>query len=231
MKALDIYKGSNGELTRSYYAELLNRGHLGMIAMNLFRAQKSSERAKVYRGGIRGQGSFRGMAYERKGYAMEMLCAKLASDDAGFDINFGWKKDPKTMLHGDEAWVLYVDLPTGQVSFHSTVRYAGPDYQGEWDGQRASVERVLAFCDAVMEAQPIEAINLVQTEPCEPCSCAQQWFRNNSDGSRDFEMKGRPRCPKCQGRGVIRRCTKCEGAGIVNSQRCGKCGGNGCIPA
>ncbi len=43
-----------------------------------------------------------------------------------------------------------VDLPElGQCSFHSPERYAGPDYPGEWDGRRASEERILAFCQKV----------------------------------------------------------------------------------
>jgi len=45
-----------------------------------------------------------------------------------------------------------VDLPEGQVSFHSLARYAGPDYAGDWDGQRKSEERILRFCDQVFHA-------------------------------------------------------------------------------
>ena len=236
MKAIDVYSGSNGEITRQYYAELMKRGRIGTIAMNLFRAQKCSERAKLYRGGIRGQGSFRSMAYERKGYSMQMLSMnlkELRGDDL-IRINFGWKRDEKVILSGDDSWVLYVDLPTGQVSFHSSIRYEGPDYQGDWDRQRASAERILAFCDAVMAGMPVPAVmemEVIQTEPVEPCSCAQQIYSNNLDGTRDFAMRGKPRCRKCRGSGLVRRCVHCEGAGIKDSRVCGKCAGSGSVPA
>ena len=67
MTAAEVYQGSDGELTRRYYTELENRvGILGLVAVNLFRAQNCSSRAKVYRGGVRGRGSYKSMAYEKK---------------------------------------------------------------------------------------------------------------------------------------------------------------------
>jgi hypothetical protein len=148
MKAIDVFLGSDGDVTKAYYAELQRAGAIGIVAVNLFRAQKCSARAKVYRGGVRGRGSFRGMAYDRKAWSMENLCsALLQHPEAG--VTFGWKKDPQTPLHGEASWVMYVDLPQGQVSFHSPVRYAGPDYPREFDGARQSAERILEFCDAV----------------------------------------------------------------------------------
>jgi len=96
--------------------------------VNLFRAQKCSTRAKVYRGGLRGIGSFRSLAYQRKAWSMKNLCDCLAEHGSELGINFGWKRDPNTPLHDAPSWVLYVDLPQGQVSFHSPTRYAGPDY-------------------------------------------------------------------------------------------------------
>jgi len=131
--------------------------------VNLFRAQKCSTRAKVYRGGLRGIGSFRSLAYQRKAWSMKNLCDCLAEHGSELGINFGWKRDPNTPLHDAPSWVLYVDLPQGQVSFHSPTRYAGPDYPGEWDGVRASCERVLAFCEAVFVSQPQPA-NLFSKE-------------------------------------------------------------------
>jgi hypothetical protein len=73
-KAAEVYAGSNGEVTRAYYAELERRGPLGMVAMNLFRAQKCSARAKVYRG--RG---FKRDAYDRKNWSLGLLCTYLLS--------------------------------------------------------------------------------------------------------------------------------------------------------
>ncbi len=148
MKALDVYAGSNGELTKRYYAELTARGPLGIVAVNLFRAQKCSARAKKYRGGIRGVGSYRDMAYERKEWSLKNLCAALAEHGAALGISYGWKQDPAQPFH---SWVLYVDLPQGQVSFHAGERLGdGPDYTSDWDGQHKSAERILALCDGVM---------------------------------------------------------------------------------
>ena len=108
MNALDVYNGSDGELTKRYYAALESRGPSGMIAMNLFRAQKCSARAKVYRGGGRGRGSYRSMG---------LLCEILAKHGVELGIRYGWKQDPQTVFGMATAWVLYVDLPTARSVF------------------------------------------------------------------------------------------------------------------
>lgn len=141
MKAADVYAGSDGVKTRQYYAELLERGIIGTIAVNLFRAQKSSSRAKVY------HGKYRGMSYDKKQWSMDVLCDSLLQGGAGLGITFGWCKDEGSYV----PWVLYVDLPTGQVSFHSPARGKGPDYPKAWDGiAGASESRILEFCEGVM---------------------------------------------------------------------------------
>lgn len=147
MTAIEVYAGSDGELTRRFYAELMKRGPIGEVAVNLFRAQKCSARAKVYRGGIRGHGSYKSMAYQRKEWSLQQLCDVLVRYREQLELRAGWKRDPSTPGY---EWVLYVELPTGQVSFHSPSRFALPDYEGEWDGQHRSPERVVAFCDEVM---------------------------------------------------------------------------------
>lgn len=149
MRAIDVYLGSDGQVTTAYYRELEQLGPIGVVAMNLFRAQKCSARAKLYRGGIRGKGSYKSMAYERKTYSMQQLATTLAKHGEALGIRWGWKKDPKTLFGDRESWVLYVDLPQGQVSFHSPQVYIGPKYSGEWDGVKKSCERILAFCDQV----------------------------------------------------------------------------------
>lgn len=117
--ALEVFKQSDGAVTRAYYADLERRGPIGVVAMNLFRAQKTSTRAKKYRGGIRGMGSYRSMAYERKAFSMAELCKMLEKHGAALGISYGWKEDPGEFV----PWVLYVDLPgLGQVSFHSLTR-------------------------------------------------------------------------------------------------------------
>jgi hypothetical protein len=149
-----VYDGSDATLTRAFYAELCSRGSLGKVAMNLFRAQKTSDRAKVYRGGIRGKGSYRSMAYDRKSYSMDELCAILATEAESLKIVYGWKQDPNVVFGENPSYVFYCEIPQGQVSFHSPTRGKGPDYAGEWDGTHLSAERILAFCEAVLAERP-----------------------------------------------------------------------------
>lgn len=142
-----IYEGSDGAATRALYARLQAIcGPAGVIAMNLFRAQKASSRAKVYRGGVRGLGSFRAMAYEKKNWSIQNLCAALKEHSAALGMEWGWKEDPDREFHN---WVLYVDLPTGQVSFHAATRGEGPDYPRDWDGCKASAERIVEWVQQV----------------------------------------------------------------------------------
>lgn len=156
LNALDVFRGSDAEMTKRYYAALEKRGPVGVVAMNLMRAQKASDRAKVYRGGIRGRGSYKSMAYEKKAWSMQTLAAVLTKYGAQLGIAFGWKRDPNVVFDGFPSWVLYVNLPQGQVSFHSRSRYDGTEYAGDWDGSHASAARILEFCDEVYarEAEP-----------------------------------------------------------------------------
>ena len=63
-------------------------------------------------------------------------------------IRWGWGEDRATTGY---SAVLYIDVPTGQVSFHATHRGRGPDYPGEWDGVRNQAPtRVCTFvCQAL----------------------------------------------------------------------------------
>ncbi len=145
MKYVDIaivYNGSNGDATKALYAKLEKVGPLGVVAMNLFRALKASSRAKVYRG--RG---YRDAAYDKKAWSMDNLCRVLvAQEDLG--IEFGWGRDEKAV--GFEN-VLYVDIPTGQMSFHTDRRGDGPDYPGAWDGaEKTGPERICRWCELLL---------------------------------------------------------------------------------
>jgi hypothetical protein len=151
MRAREVFEGSDAEVTKAYYASLAKRGAAGDVAINLMRAQKYSTRAKRYRGGIRGVGSFRSMAYATKTWAMENLCRCLSAQGKQLRIKFGWKPDPDCVFGERESWVVYVDLPHGQVSFHSPTRLSSEDYAGEWDREHKSEERILAFCDSVYD--------------------------------------------------------------------------------
>lgn len=125
VEIMQIYNGSNGDATKALYERLGKLGAVGEVAVNLFRAHKSSSRAKVYRGG-----GYRGKAYDKKQWSLDNVAALLERDAAALNLVWGWKEDPKQSLH---KWVLYCELPAGQVSFHSAERGIGPDYPGEWD--------------------------------------------------------------------------------------------------
>lgn len=149
---LSTYQGSDGDQTRAVFTELEQRGPAGIIALNLFRASKNSERAKLYRGGQRGKGSFKRKAYERKQWAMDNLARELGIHAEALDIRWGWRVDENQPFH---RYVLYVDLPTGQASFHSAVRGKGPDYPDKWDGVRAATpQRICAYCAKLLEGAP-----------------------------------------------------------------------------
>jgi len=144
-----IYCGSDGSVTRQLYKELEVRGAIGIIALNLFRAQKCSSRAKKYHGGISGLGSYRDLAYDKKQYSMNQLCVALKENADKLGIKWGWKVDEAQPYH---KWVLYCELPNGigQVSFHTDKRGEGCDFQGDWDGVHASEERIVKFVDEVL---------------------------------------------------------------------------------
>ncbi len=138
-----VYQGSDGEATKALY-ERLER-----LAVNLFRACKSSARAKVYRGG-----RYRGAAYDRKQWAMDNLAAMLGKTARPLGIVWGWGVDDKQPYH---RHVLYVDIPTGQVSFHCAVRDDGPDYPGQWDGQRGqAADRICRWIARLLAAAEAE---------------------------------------------------------------------------
>lgn len=135
---LEVYNGSDGEATKRLYEELAQLGPIGEVALNLFRAQKCSARAKLYR-----RRAHKGDAYDRKNWSMANLCRVLEQHASALGITWGWKPDPAQEYH---KWVLYVELPTGQASFHSASRGIGPDYPGDWDGiPDASAGRIVQW--------------------------------------------------------------------------------------
>lgn len=121
---MQTYRASDAGRTIELYVRLSTIGPLGVIAANLFRAQKASERAKTYRGPSKGE------AYRKKEWSLGNVCKSLQGNDV---LPWGWGLDRGQPVH---RHVLYVDLPTGQVSFHSEFRGEGPDYPGEWDGKK-----------------------------------------------------------------------------------------------
>ena len=59
------------------------------------------------------------------------------------------------------------------------------------------------------------------------CKCAEMYYRNNHDGTRDYTIKGVSSCPMCHGSGYVAQCVDCSGAGVVRNARCAACGGCG----
>jgi hypothetical protein len=78
---------------------------------------------------------------------MANICKCLAATPLA---SYGWKQDTSTVFEDRPSWVLYVDLPQGQVSFHSPTRGLGPDYAGEFCGMHVSADRICKFCMAVL---------------------------------------------------------------------------------
>lgn len=138
--AQTVFDTSNGAVTQRYYDQLLQRGMRGVVALNLLRALKASKRAKVY------SPQWRKIAYEKKKWSMSILANTLTQHAADLGVVWGWGRDKYARGY---THVLYVDLPTGQASFHSPERFKGPDYVGEWSREPA-IRSVLRFCDAVM---------------------------------------------------------------------------------
>lgn len=141
---LSIYEGSDGGKTTGLYAALEQLGPAGHVAVNVFRANKSSQRAKAYRG------KYKGMAYDRKQWSIENLVKALQEHAASIDMWWGWREDPEQAMH---RWVFFVELPTGQVSFHTAVKLDGPDFPEAWDGVRGvSPMRICRWCADLIEA-------------------------------------------------------------------------------
>jgi hypothetical protein len=141
-----IYYGSDGDATKALYERLAQLGPAGVVAVNLFRACKCSERAKRY--GYSHGGKWKDRAYDRKQWSMGNLCEALSKHADALGIRWGWKTDPAQDFH---RWVLYVEIPTGQVSFHARDRGTGPDYPGQWDGVRkVSAGRIIEWCERLL---------------------------------------------------------------------------------
>ncbi len=141
-----IYAGSNGEATRALYVRLEAQGVDGQLAVNLLRAVKNSTRAKLYRGH-----GHKGAAYDTKGWAIGNLCRLLSEQQAAAAITrWGWAIDDAQPHH---RHVLYLDLPTGQVSFHAEHRGSGPEYAGAWDGATSSAERIQRWAANVLDGR------------------------------------------------------------------------------
>lgn len=155
IEIMQVYTGSNGDATKALYARL-QKDHdiIGFVAMNVFRACKASERAKLYRG------PFKGTAYDKKEWSIGLLCEALEKHGAVLDIAWGWARDERAIGFED---VIYIDLPTGQVSFHNAGRKRGPDYAGKWDGAKGEAPgRICRWINQIMHPQKAKSAKVAQ---------------------------------------------------------------------
>lgn len=141
MLARTIFYQQNGDVTKAYYKTMSEKGYHGLLAVALFRAQKRSTAAKRYK-----RGRFARDTYDVKNWSLDQACMVLSSHEFGFP--WGGARDVHTPGY---PHVLYVDLPTGQCSFHSPERGKGPDYHGKWRPGAGSESNILEFCDSVWE--------------------------------------------------------------------------------
>lgn len=145
-----IYNGSDGSRTRKLYSTLKKFGVYGELAALCLAAQKTSDRAKEYRG------DYKGMSYDKKGEKLRAICDLLES--LGDTLNWGWGTDHTAYCEH----VLYIDLPTGQVSWHSPGKYSDKIYNDEWDGTPYSRQRVVEFARNVLRGcgVPYDSANI-----------------------------------------------------------------------
>lgn len=140
----EVFAQNNGAVTVAFYEALAALGPLGLVARDLFRAQKRSNAAKRYK-----RGRFKREAYEVKQYAMSELAKTLTEHADALQITWGWGYDAPREPH---AWVLYVQTDDRwQCSYHTGARGNGPDFPLFWDGGNSEAAMV-AFVAHVIDA-------------------------------------------------------------------------------
>lgn len=105
--------------------------------------------------------------YAEKSQSIAHACN--AAGEAG--IVFGWAPS----LQEDVPWIVYFDLPTGQMSFHCNKRGQGPEYGGNWDGLKdEGTNRVQRAIDGLITGQ-------IPCPPPDPRII--QWYANRPVGA------------------------------------------------
>lgn len=88
---------------------------------------RGSNRSKHAYHAYRGSRDARQRDYSEKASALDE--AAVAAQECG--VNAGWQ--PNSDKDSPVPYIVYFDLPTGQVSFHTTSDCGLPRYDGEWD--------------------------------------------------------------------------------------------------
>lgn len=187
MKTSEAYTTKDGTAVLEFTIELAKRGPMGAIGCALFRAYNNSSRAKRKRRGGRER-------YSNKNDSLKSLCTSLLSFEHYHGFEWGWGVDRATTGYEN---VLYIDLVLpegpGQVSFHSGVRYDGPDYDKPWDGKPITGERIAAYCDWLIEQSPADMVAMPFGKYCGvPLSDVDDgywhWVNTKSTFSADFKQ-------------------------------------------
>ncbi len=142
MKSREAFDSRDPSVTVSFQSSLLSRGVTGQLAFGLFRAQKRSTVAKKQR-----RGTYRRGAYDGKNEALKYVDSLLQIHARNLDVTWGWGIDRGQEFHNK---VLYVDLPTGQCSFHSESPASATVYPKQWDKNSDSRRAILAYCDEAL---------------------------------------------------------------------------------
>jgi hypothetical protein len=144
----DVNAATDPAATRALYARLDSCGPAGQVALNLFRAHRCITQAMncdpEYRQHTR---QISRKAYERKDWALRLLCRALMDHSVELRIPWGWSCDSRDKR---APWSLHIDLPQGQVVFRNPCRLTGYDYVGRRDNPDKSEERIIAYCDEVL---------------------------------------------------------------------------------
>lgn len=147
----DVSVASDPTATRALYARLESCGPARKIGLNLFRAHRCITQAMTcdpeYRQNAR---QITRKAHERKDWALRLLCRALMDHSVELRIPWGWSCDSRDKR---ASWTLHIDLPQGQVMFRNPCRLTGYDYVGRREYPDKSEERIIAYCDEVLQSQ------------------------------------------------------------------------------
>lgn len=203
---------SKAALTRRRNRALARAGAYGELLRHLLSAQEASDRAKSraangkhrreFRAGAYGEHNYRTSRdarerdYSEKEEHLTKACELLATGQ--FDVPWGWGLDtlPRTVRSDDyDYWhygplptktmaVLYVQLPTGQVSFHSAHVGRGPKYRDGWDGEQGmSLLRITKAIDELADGGSAPTVSADAVVPWVPVGLAPRhsnsvWHHN-----------------------------------------------------
>lgn len=133
------------ELNLMELANLLEKAGdpAGLTASFMLRVQGYSDQAKQER-----SRSAAKSLYQSKDWALTRLYYALHDYAEILGIVWGWGTDPACPGF---AHVLYADIPTGQVSFHSSVGGGLPAYAKPWDGSGDTRSRIARWAKQLID--------------------------------------------------------------------------------